>query len=100
MGRIVLTLIATTAIAMLVLFAPDSRGGFGDWNDDDVGVETSHWDWARTAAAASQDGQCTQQFGSGHTCVEWCEVYHGGLFLPTGQFCCTSNGVSCTNPLY
>ncbi len=90
MTRLTLALAAVTIIALLILLAPSSNG---EW------VETSHFEWQRTGASVSHDAQCVQQYGAGHTCVEWCEVYHGGIVAPTGQYCCELTGMACTKPM-
>lgn len=83
-----LTFVGTTAV----------RGEYGE-----IGIETSGYEWIRTANAASHDAACTTQYGAAHVCVEWCEVYHGAnLVAPTGQMCCDGipgTPYGCTKPI-
>ncbi len=56
-------------------------------------------EYVRTPDAARHDAACATQSGSGHTCVEWCDRYQGGLLVPSGRFCCVvSNGVCVEQP--
>jgi len=91
MARVTFALAVIAVIALLTLPAPSSRG---------EAIETAYYDWVQTPSSTTLNTQCTQLYGSGHTCVEWCEVYTGGLFIPTGQFCCQSNGPTCLKPLH
>ncbi len=85
---------ALLVISGLALTPPASDAVFEpEWLWSDFMVTTA-------STSAQIAAQCTQQYPSSHTCVEWCDVYQGGIVVPRNRFCCEDDGDDvCTMPL-
>lgn len=93
-------LVALGALSLAAIFAVPTLISGTPWGPE----ADPEWLWSEfldTPGATPWDARCEQLYGSGHTCVEWCDVYQGPTIVPRGQFCCEDDGhPGCSKPLH